>query len=218
MKHLQLFEELNYTQPQLVEFKLVVNKIQVRGIEPSEEDKKIIDDIVGYENLYEVTKEWLRDKFNVFKKYDYEDMEDRLCEFFDKILNFDPMIMFCLSKDRSAMGIRYDKLNDQNYFISKIGDILNDINFNKFKPYDTISVNDYYKLVKPAFHINLNSFGANNSNTYNLLFIEDLVDKITKRFKYLYDIEYVTYDCIRDGRKYNPNIDINGYSFTMYLK
>jgi hypothetical protein len=230
MKHIKLFE--NFTNVSLQDeykFRTMVGKMMDHGIEPSKEEKDMIDEISEYKGLYENAKIWLRNLFNVFKKYDFEDIEDRLLEFFDQISNWDPMLMFSISTKKSSLGVSQSKLNDEKYFIYELGHVLKDILYT-CKPDTSIltkksgfDINDYFKNMRPAIHLDLNRMGARHNQEYNLLFIESLADRIVKRFKYLYDITGVDFrsssaELDRENRKYDPNIEIYDYTIKMYLK
>lgn len=193
----------------------IIDKLQ-NGIEITEEDKKELDRISEYDNLYNTIEKWLQNIFNIFKKHSYEDIEDRLVEFFDEIIRFEPHIMFSISKKGSHIGISSNKLNNDNYFKWQIGNILRDMMYECSKTINRISINEYLSIKKPAIYISLNGVGGKISG-YNLEFLESLCDRIYNRIKQLYDVSSIEYDFEREGRKYNTNIDVDDYCFTIYL-
>ena len=203
-------------QSDLVKFRDINDNIRDHSIEPTKSQLKVLDEISGYTDFYATTKKWTEHQFNVFKKYDFEDIEDRLLEFFDEISNFQPRVMFALSKRNSSLGIRYDKLNDKRYFISELGYVIGDICYNCSS--NKISIDEYYKIVKPSIYISFNISDRLGRTQYPLTFLESLADRIVNRFKYLYDIQGVEFTLEREGRKYDINADVDDYSFIMYLK
>lgn len=197
--------------------KRIISIIQ-SGKEPNVYEKKVLDDISEYQNLYDVTKNWLKEKFVIFKKYNIEDIEDRLCEFFDKIPKFNPRVMYSLSVKNSLLGIDNNKLNDDSYLIEEIGHVLNDILWRCGSKHDKINIDEYYHQVRASLYINFN-LTTLNKNKYNLVYLEDIADKIINRFRFLYNIDefdYFGYE--RDGRRYDPNINVDDYGLILYLK
>lgn len=205
-----------HLNPDYLEFRRIATNIE-NGTEPNISEILRLNSISEYENFYQITKKWVEDKFRIFKKYSYEDMEDRLLEFFDEIPNFNPKIMFSISKGGSSIGINFNKLNDPKYLLNTIGGILNDILYNCIKSYDVISINQYFDTNKCAISIYLNGIQHFGTGSYNLIFLESLVDKIVKRFSQLYDVSHITYDFERAKRQYDPNHDVQEYDFRIYL-
>ena len=195
----------------------IIDKLQ-NGIDITEEDKKELDRISGYDNLYDIVEKWLEKIFNVFRKHSYEDIEDRLVEFFDEIPKFTPHVMFSISKKGSHIGISSNKLDNKDYFKWEIGNILRDMMYECTKPYDRVSIDEYLSIKKPALYITLNhSSNINTTKQYNLEFLESLVDRIYNRVKQLYDVDSIQYNLDREGRKYDTNVDVSDYNFIIYL-
>lgn len=189
------------------------------GKEISKEDIDFLDEVSGYSNLYLSVKSFLRKVFEVIKKYDMEEIKDRLLEFFDQIPKFNPFVMFSLSNKNSSAGIDYNRLNDHSYFLLFVSDVLSDIFYNCSSRYKTITIDEYFSIYRPSIYIDLNLCEVVGGRpTYNLIFLEKIVDDIVKRFKYLYGIEDVDYSYERRNRMYNPNIDVDSYTIKLYLK
>ena len=55
----------------------ITSKI-IRGEIITSQESELLDDISGYKDIYQITKKWLKDQFNIFKKLSYDDVEDRL--------------------------------------------------------------------------------------------------------------------------------------------
>ena len=172
----------------------IIDKLQ-NGIEITEEDKKELDRIAEYDNLYNVVEKWLGEIFNIFRKHSLIDIEDRMVEFFDQIPNFKPHVMFSISKKGSHIGVSSNKLNNKDYFKWEIGHILRDMMYECAKPYNRISIDEYLTIKKPAIYITLNQ-GSNINTTkqYNLEFLESLADRIYNRIKQLYDVSSIYYE------------------------
>ena len=52
----------------------------------------------------------------------------------------------------------------------------------------------------------------------NLLFLEEIADRMVNRFKQLYDIEDVILPYHRETRQYDPNSDVTDYQMTFIIK
>jgi hypothetical protein len=125
--------------------------------------------------------------------------------------------MFSLSYENGSIGLKYDKLDDERYFLQELGYIIKDIHWKCSAHTRTqITIDEYFKTTKPAIYLNLNM--GDKKERYNLEFLESVVDRIVQRFKFLYKIQEVEYNDDRIGRKYDTNIDVNDYKFIMYLK
>lgn len=194
----------------------IIDKLQ-NGIDITEEDKKELDRISGYDNLYDIVEKWLEKIFNVFRKHLLVDIEDRLVEFFDEIPRFTPHVMFSISKKGSHIGVSSNKLNNDDYFKWEIGHILRDMEYECAKPYDRISIDEYLTIKKPAIYISFNGPISKGKPEYNLEFLESLADRIYNRIKQLYDVSSIYYELEREGRQYDTNIDVDDYSFVIYL-
>lgn len=97
------------------EFKKIVSIIRSTYKDPNDYDKERLDEISGYKNLYDNTKEWIISLFKFFNKYSIEEIEDRLLEFYDEVPKFKPVVMFSISTRTSSLGISEKKLNHKNY-------------------------------------------------------------------------------------------------------
>lgn len=194
----------------------IIDKLE-NGIEITEEDKKELDRISEYDNLYDIVEKWLEKIFSIFRKHSLVDIEDRLVEFFDEIPRFTPHIMFSISKKGSHIGVSSNKLDNKDYFKWEIGHILRDMMWECAKPYGRISIDEYLSIKKPAIYISFNDPISKGNPEYNLEFLESLADRIYNRIKQLYDVSSIYYEREREGRQYDTNIDVDDYSFIIYL-
>lgn len=213
-----------YTSYEYLKLRSIIEemeKLSKIGSEISKDDIDFIDRVSGYTMLYSSIKYFVKDVFDIFKKYDMVDIKDRLLEFFDKVPKFNPYVMFSISSDKSSLGISENKLDDRSYFLSIVSSVLRDILYNCSVKHGNITVDEYFSTHRPSIYIDLNLSWTENVGrrpTYNLVFLEKLADDIVKRFRYLYDIEDVDYELDRENRRYNTNIDIESYSIKLYLK
>ena len=229
MKFLKLYEKFDTLKgmsyyrrgethvPDYISVRKIIDGLR-DGTIPSASDNELLDRVSGYPNFYNSVSNWLKERFDIFKKYSYEDMEDRLCEFFDEIPKFIPKTMFTLTKKGSSMGIRSDKLNDKLYFIKEIGHIMGDILYNCTS--NKMTIDEYFSLTKCGLHIMFNREDyTTTSGSYNLIKLEEICDRIIKRFNQLYDTDGFEYRSNpREGRLYDNDRDVYDYDFVIYLK
>lgn len=187
--------------------------------DPDDKLKSELDDLFNYTNVYDTVKDFIEKSFRVLSKYRFDDVEDRLCEFFDEIPKFKPSVHFSIStKDKSLM---FDpaKLNNDLYIMQSTERVMRDILFSLESKYSNImSIDDYVDKHKPAFFISFSGLGNDANSTYNLYFLESLADRVVRRFKQLYDVTGVEFNTTREGRRYNPDIDVYDYDFKIYVK
>lgn len=127
-----------------------------------------------------------------------EEIEDRLVEFFDQVPDWDSYLMFSLHMKYSGgegwLGISSDKLDDPKYLLIELSHVFSDLLFHKktkkySKKYSKseFTIDYYLENKRPAISIHFNRTN-DNRKSYNLLFLEDLGDKIVKRLSQLYKI------------------------------
>lgn len=176
--------------------------------EPSIEEKKIIDKIFGVENVWDICKSKVKNIMSVISKYDIEYIEDRIVEFSDEIISWEPRIMLAwyyknswhsFGKNINDVTCRF--IQDMRYNIKISGEI-----------FDVCLSN-----IRPCLSIEFNDDRNSNSTNYNLLEVEDVMKRLVILFKKIYDIEDVIYDYDPGERKYNPDMDINSYHLTIIL-
>jgi hypothetical protein len=171
--------------------------------------------------IYTSIKYFIKDNFDIFKKYNMDDIKDRLLEYFDQIPKFNPYVMFSISSEKSSIGINENKLDDKKYFLSKVSTILKDILWRCLSHSDKITIDEYFKTHNPSLYIDFNPSWSEHTGkrpTYNLIFLEKLADDIYRRFNQLYGINGVSYEYERLHRKYDPNMEVYSYDFKLYLK
>lgn len=215
----------HYSSIEYLKIKKIIERIEYLSKlekEITTEEIEFLDDISGYPMLYSSIKYFIKDTFDVFKKYSIDDIKDRLLEYFDKIPKFNPFVMFSISSKSSSIGITENKLDDRKYFLSMIASILKDILWRCLSKSDVITIDEYFDIQKPSIYIDFNPSWRHTTGekrfTYNLLFLENLADEIYKRFRELYDIDGVSYEYERMNRRYNPNMEVYSYDFKLYLK
>lgn len=193
------------------------------GKELDDSEKEDIDLFFKYPGLYDKLEIWLKEKFDIISKYNIEDIEDRLVEFFDKVSDWDPQVMFALHMRYSGgegwSGIDSKKIGSRKYLLYEISHVIGDLLFHRPKKWrtDNVTVDDYFKNKKASLHIGFNRVNQSRK-FYNLLFLEELMDKIVSRLSKLYNITNVKYDYSRDKRYYDPNTDVNDYTLTLIIE
>lgn len=176
-----------------------------------------LDKISGCDNLYLKSQERLREFFRIFSKYDFQDMEDGLVEYFDDLIRWHPIVMFSIGKRGSNMGVDWNKINDNNYFNTILVRLISDVFF-RISIEKVFNIDDYLKSIKPIFFILLQSKegGLSYYEKYNLLYVDSVVDNIINKMWRLYKSTIVE----REYERYtgNRNIDIYDYTITFELK
>jgi len=226
MKWLKKFNEGWNNEPEPEEYYIVREYLEIlrSGEELSEDQKEYINKYFDYTNLCNILINWLQERFKTFSKYSKDEIEDRLVEFFDQVPDWEPYVMFSLHMKHSGgegwLGISSDKLEDKNYLMYELSHVLSDLLFyTKPRSYKSeISIDHYLENKRPAISIHFNH--TNDSRTsYNLLFLEDLGDKILNRLSNLYKVTDVKWDYSRyAGRLYDPNTDVNDYTLSLIIE
>jgi hypothetical protein len=225
MKHLNKFNEIWKQEP---EERYIINKyldILKDGKELNQNQKDFINRYFEYPDLYDITSKWLQNKFDTFSKYNIEEIEDRLVEFFDQIIHWDPYLMFSLymkySGGESWLSIYPEKLNDPKYLLTELSYVFSDLLFHtKTRKYSKpeFTIDYYLENKRPAISIHFNR-AYQSRESYNLLFLEDLSDKIVNRLSQLYKIVDVMSDNNRhNSRLYDPETDVNDYILTLIIE
>lgn len=174
-----------------------------------------IDSVFNYENLYNDIYLKSKEIINKFVEYDYNDIEDRLVEFFDDMPKFECKFMFSTYIDNGWMGIHFNENYRKEDEYSKLsGRILRDMFYHMIKR-ESILPKEYLSKIRPCLNINLNEY-TNNNNLYKLDFIENICQRLFNRFKTLFDIKDVLYSFSPGTRKFPNDIDINGYTLTLF--
>lgn len=227
MKRLKKFNEGWRDEPEPEEYYIVREYLDILrdGKELNQDQKEFINEYFKYPDLYDITSKWLQNSFDTFSKYSIEEIEDRLVEFFDQVADWDPYLMFSLHMKYSGgegwLGISSDKLDDPKYLLIELSHVFSDLLFHtKTKKYSKpeFTIDYYLENKRPAISIHFNRTNESRKS-YNLLFLEDLGDKIVKRLSQLYKIVDVKWDNYRyTGRLYNPDTDVNDYTLTLIIE
>jgi hypothetical protein len=227
MKRLKKFNEGWRNEPEPEEYYIVREYLDILrdGKELNQEQKEFINEYFKYPNLYDITSKWLQNSFDTFSKYNIEEIEDRLVEFFDQLPDWDPYLMFSLHMEYAGgegwLGISSDKLDDPKYLLIELSNVFSDLLFHtKTKKYSKseFTIDYYLENKRPVISIHFNRTNESRKS-YNLLFLEDLGDKIVKRLSQLYKIVDVKWDNNRyTGRLYNPDTDVNDYTLTLIIE
>lgn len=185
----------------------------------TEEDVITLNRISEYPNFYNIVHDWLKNEFRIFKKYSLLDIEDRLIEFSDKLLKWNSKIMFSLSRKNTSIGISNSKLNDEDYFYTILKYVIKDIAY-ACSSYQRMTVDQYLSETKASIYFNFNKHGSSHES-YNFEYVEKLILEFERRMKNIYGLSITHGDSsleTRELRKYNTNIDVYDYSFTMNLR
>lgn len=228
MRRIKKFNEGWKSEPESEEYYIVRDHIsKLRdGQELTQEEKEDIDKYFEYPNLYNKLETWLQKKFDIISKYDMLDIEDRLIEFFDQVPKWDPHVMFSLymkyEGGQGWLGITSDRIGDREYFLYEMSHIISDLLFHKPKPsrpYSKgVTVDEYLNNKKACISIHFNRSNESKSQ-YNLLFLEDLMDRMVSRLSKLYNVTDVKYDYNRyTGRMYDPDTDVSDYTLTITIE
>ena len=227
MKRIKKFNEGWKDEPESESYYQVREYFDIlrSGEDLNSEQKEEINNYFEYPNLCDELEVWLQKRFDIISKYDIEDIEDRLVEFFDLVPDWDPYVMFSLhikySGGEGWLGIKSDKIGDHKYFLYEMSHVLYDLLFHRRKrPYatDQVTVEQFLKDKRSCISIHFNR--TNESRTsYNLLFLEDLADKIVRRLSQLYKVVDVKWDYNRyTGRMYDPDTDVNDYTLSLIIE
>ena len=209
-----------------IAFQRIISEIEESG-EIKKYQSSLLDRYFGYENFYDTIKNLVENYLNILSKYRFDDVEDRLCEFFDEVPRFKSYVKFSISSKNSVVFINSEKINDKVYKIHLIASQIRDIHYHISK--DTLSfsgissdikknyIDEYMILYRPAFYI---SFGCDNyTESYNLLTLENLADRVLRRFKQLYNVVGVDFPYHREERRCNSmETDVHEYVFKIYVK
>lgn len=199
--------------------------IYLDGKELNKDQQEFLNIYFNYPNLYNAVSELISNSFKILSKYSKEEIEDRLVEFFDQVSDWDPYVMFSLhmkySGGESWQGITSDKIDDPKYLLYELSHTFSDILFHsRSRRYSTspVTIDYFLENRKPAISIHFNRTNE-SQKSYNLLFLEDLMDKITKRLSQLYKIVDVKYDYNRyTGRLYDPDTDVSDYTLSLIIE
>ena len=191
----------------------------------NKKQKEEINSYFEYPGLYDKLEVWLKNKFEIFSRYDIEDVEDRLVEFFDEIHYWEPHVMFSLHLKYSGgegwLGITSDRIGEPKYLLYEMSHVLSDLLFHRAKTRfsgPTMTIDEFLKNKRACISIHFNRTNESRES-YNLLFLEDLMDRIVTRLSKLYNITQVMYDYNRyTGRLYDPDTDVNDYTLSLIIE
>lgn len=228
MKRLKKFNEGWRSEPEPEEYYITREYIDIlrSGKNLNKEQQEFINIYFNYPDLYNILTKWLKKKFKIFSKYSQEDIEDRLVEFFDQVPEWDPYVMFSLHMKYSGgegwLGISSQKLSDKSYLFYELSHVFSDLLFHtRIRSYSTtpeVTIDYYLTNKQPAISIHFNRTNESRKS-YNLLFLEDLGDKIVKRLSQLYKVVDVKWDYNRyTGRLYDPDTDVNDYTLSLIIE
>lgn len=181
-------------------------------IEPNQDDKKLIDKIFQKENVWNTCKSKVKEILNTIRKYNIEDVEDRLVEYTDLLIGWKPRIMFAWNYQSSWHGLRENEdIDDQTCRF--IWDMWYEMN----KPYDNSRFEEILLMTRPCIYIELNT--EEGTQYYKKLSeVEPIGFRIGKRFEQLYDVENIIYPYYPNTRRFDDNTDISDYLITIILK
>jgi len=189
---------------------IVHNDPRNEQVEPNNDDKKLIDKIIGVQNVWEICKNKISSIMKSIGKYDIEEIEDRLVEYQDELFGWELRLMFAWNYKQSWHGLRKDyDINDQTCRL--IWDAFYEMN----KPYEKSSFDEFIKNTKPCIYINFED--ESHRNPRKLSYVEPIGFRIGKRFQQLYDVEEVKYPYYPNTRRYDDS-DISDYQMTIILK
>lgn len=178
--------------------------------EPSEDDKKLIDKIIGQSDVWNTCKKRVKEILDVINKYDIEDVEDRLVEFSDLLVEWKTKVMFAWNYKSSWHGLRNNEdLDDQTCRF--ILDLWYEMN----KPYEGSQYKEFLLMARPCIYINFEDESGRNPK--KLSEVEPIGFRIGKRFEQLYDVEKVIYPYYSNSRRFDDG-NIGDYQMTIILK
>jgi hypothetical protein len=180
-------------------------------VEPNNDDKKLIDKIIGKNNVWETCKSKVTSIMNSISKYDIEEIEDRLVEYHDELIGWELNIMFAWNHKQSWHGLKSDyDINDQTCRL------IWDAFCADISVYEKTGFDEFIKNTKPCIYINFED--KNHKNPKRLSHVEPMGFKIGKRFEQLYDVEEVKYPYYPNTRRFDDESDISDYQMTIILK
>jgi hypothetical protein len=205
--------KFSYSGSEDIECRLILQELREKGITLNESEKKILDDKFNEVDFYDRYVEWFRNKIEIFKSINIEDLNDRLVEFSD-IIGKQSNLYFSMSSDGSFVFIN---LNIDKIFYKAIGTMMMNSLYQYKRVENNLSAYELSTKYRASLYIDL--IPNYTTSPVNLEKLEDVADKIISRFKSLYSIKDVQFSSFnREGRKYDTNIDVHDYSFVLYLE
>lgn len=185
----------------------IISHEQIEKNKPiTDNQKRIIDKIFNEENAFDkiYTKSELIIKS--IRRYDIEDIEDRLIEFSDNLIGWDPSVSHSTYIDSGWIIIA----NNES-ILSLSNRIMFDAFYHIERTHNKMEFDEYINSIKPCIFIKLNNTYFNHKR-FSSKYVSGISANIIKRFKLLYDIDYVIDD-------YGSKIDteIIEYQITMIL-
>lgn len=174
--------------------------------EPSTDDKKLIDKIIRQTDVWNTCKKKVSEILTTIRKYDIEDIEDRLVEYTDQLTGWEEKAVLCWNYQSSWRPLTgNENLDDET--CRYIWSLWDKLLLAGLSSYENILLN-----IRPCIHIELNESGAQEYK--KLSDVEKITHQIGDRFQKLYDIEEVIYP----PRYIFQQSDIKNYSFDIILK
>jgi len=176
------------------------------GIEINDSQKSIINKIFNKVDAFDIIYNKSDLIIKSLRRYNLEDIEDRLIEFSDCLIGWSPKVLHSTYIDNGWMIIPSSEST-----ISLLNRIMTEIFYHMNRSHDNMTFDNYIDNIKPCIFIKLNNTYFNRKR-FSSKYVSGISANIIKRFKLLYDIDYVIDD-------YGSKIDteIIEYQITMIL-
>jgi len=177
--------------------------------EPSTDDKKLIDKIIRQTDVWNTCKKRVGEILTTIRKYNIEDIEDRLVEYTDQLIGWNEKIVLAyFHPHRNWWSPLKGNENLDDRTCRYIWTLWDELMLSGLSSYE-----DFLLKVSPCIRIDLNEYGTDNQEYKKLSDVEEIAHQIGNRFQKLYDVEEVIYP-----PRYTLQNNIKDYSFNIILK
>jgi hypothetical protein len=181
----------------------------------SKEKLKKIDEYFNYPNLLDRCETWLKEQIDIISKFDIDDIDYRLTEFSDKMIDWSIDLFFALYRETKSSkvwtSINMNRINDPFYIRDRVYNAI----ILELLSQQTNQIDNLLNSIKPCIVIDLENTNSRTPLPEDLL--DGIADDIVLRLSKFYTIGDVWFGNPRKG-KGTVYYDVFEYRINVELK